>query len=92
MKTGRRKPNVYGLGLIGREDAEGNYVSYHSDIRSSTTLLTDENGRVTDWYAHRNHEPTVPVQWPGWGDDRPERLVFHAGPLLRSGIEAIPEP
>ncbi|WP_435924041.1 RHS repeat-associated core domain-containing protein [Paenibacillus sp. DYY-L-2] len=46
---------VYGLGLIGREDAEGNYVSYHSDVRGSTTLLTDENGRVTDRYTYGNY-------------------------------------
>ncbi|WP_245700238.1 pre-toxin TG domain-containing protein, partial [Paenibacillus glacialis] len=26
---------VYGLGLIGREDTQGNYQSYHSDIRGS---------------------------------------------------------
>ncbi|MDN4066256.1 RHS repeat-associated core domain-containing protein [Paenibacillus vini] len=43
---------VYGLGLIGREDANGNYVSYHSDIRGSTTLLTDEQGSVTDRYTY----------------------------------------
>ncbi|WP_083180282.1 RHS repeat domain-containing protein [Paenibacillus yonginensis] len=43
---------VYGLGLIGREDAEGSYVSYHSDIRGSTTLLTDEQGCVTDRYTY----------------------------------------
>ncbi|MDN4066262.1 RHS repeat-associated core domain-containing protein [Paenibacillus vini] len=43
---------VYGLGLIGREAANGNYVSYHSDIRGSTTLLTDEQGSVTDRYTY----------------------------------------
>ncbi|MEF2969293.1 RHS repeat-associated core domain-containing protein [Paenibacillus sp. M1] len=43
---------VYGLGLIGREDADGSYLSYHSDIRGSTTLLTDETGRVTDRYMY----------------------------------------
>ncbi|MEF2967374.1 RHS repeat-associated core domain-containing protein, partial [Paenibacillus sp. M1] len=43
---------VYGLGLIGREDADGSYLSYHSDIRGSTTLLTDETGRVTDRYTY----------------------------------------
>ncbi|MBQ4900401.1 ParB N-terminal domain-containing protein [Paenibacillus sp. Marseille-P2973] len=43
---------VYGLGLIGREDANGNYVCYHSDIRGSTTLLTDEQGSVTDRYTY----------------------------------------
>ncbi|WP_254612969.1 RHS repeat-associated core domain-containing protein [Brevibacillus sp. HB1.1] len=43
---------VYGLGLIGREDAQGDYLSYHADTRGSTTLLTDEHGRVTDRYTY----------------------------------------
>ncbi|AWX57714.1 wall-associated protein [Brevibacillus brevis] len=43
---------VYGLGLIGREDAQGDYLSYHADMRGSTTLLTDEHGRVTDRYTY----------------------------------------
>ena len=44
---------VYGLGLIGREDAAtGMYQSYHSDLRGSTTILTNEHGLVTDRYAY----------------------------------------
>nr|WP_258022988.1 RHS repeat-associated core domain-containing protein [Brevibacillus formosus] len=43
---------VYGMGLIGREDAQGDYLSYHADTRGSTTLLTDEHGRVTDRYTY----------------------------------------
>ncbi|MGG0824521.1 pre-toxin TG domain-containing protein [Paenibacillus turicensis] len=44
---------VYGLGLIGLEDARtGKYLSYHSDQRGSTTILTDEQGIVTDRYAY----------------------------------------
>ncbi|MGG4455517.1 RHS repeat-associated core domain-containing protein [Brevibacillus porteri] len=43
---------VYGLGLIGREDAQGDYLSYHVDTRGSTTLLTDEHGRVTDRFTY----------------------------------------
>ncbi|MBH0331110.1 hypothetical protein ABH14_15080 [Brevibacillus brevis] len=43
---------VYGLGLIGCEDAQGDYLSYHADTRGSTTLLTDEQGRVTDRYTY----------------------------------------
>ncbi|WP_110931549.1 RHS repeat-associated core domain-containing protein [Paenibacillus bouchesdurhonensis] len=43
---------VYGHGLIGREDEAGNYLSYHSDLRGSTTLLTDEHGRVRDRYTY----------------------------------------
>nr|WP_282446278.1 RHS repeat-associated core domain-containing protein [Paenibacillus silvae] len=43
---------VYGLGLIGREDADGTYLSYHYDLRGSTTLLTDEQNRVKDRYTY----------------------------------------
>ncbi|NMO94324.1 RHS repeat-associated core domain-containing protein [Paenibacillus lemnae] len=43
---------VYGLGLIGRESADGRYHSYHYDLRGSTTLLTDEEGSVTDRYTY----------------------------------------
>jgi RHS repeat-associated protein len=44
---------VYGLGLIGLEDGRtGKYLSYHSDQRGSTTILTDEQGIVTDRYAY----------------------------------------
>ncbi len=43
---------VYGHGLIGREDATGRYRAYHYDARGSTTLLTDEQGQVTDRYTY----------------------------------------
>ncbi|GAC44514.1 Rhs family protein, partial [Paenibacillus popilliae ATCC 14706] len=43
---------VYGLGLIGREDASGRYVHYHYDRRGSTVRLTDEAGNVTDRYRY----------------------------------------
>ncbi|MBE1556975.1 RHS repeat-associated core domain-containing protein [Sporosarcina limicola] len=43
---------VYGLGLIGREDASGTYQTYHYDRRGSTVALTDVNGQVTDTYAY----------------------------------------
>ncbi|MEW4372890.1 RHS repeat-associated core domain-containing protein, partial [Paenibacillus kandeliae] len=43
---------VYGLGLIGREDADGQYLSYHSDLRGSTTILTNEASQVTDRYTY----------------------------------------
>ncbi|NGZ77920.1 RHS repeat-associated core domain-containing protein [Saccharibacillus alkalitolerans] len=43
---------VYGLGLIGREDAAGQYQTYHYDLRGSTTALTDEQGQVTDTYSY----------------------------------------
>jgi len=38
---------VYGLGLIGQEDA-GVYHTYHHDRRGSTVALTDISGNVTD--------------------------------------------
>ena len=43
---------VYGMGLIGREDAAGNYQTYHYDLRGSTIALTDAQGRVTDTYTY----------------------------------------
>lgn len=43
---------VYGLGLIGREDANGQYHAYHMDMRGSTTVLSDWAGRVTDRYTY----------------------------------------
>lgn len=46
---------VYGLGLIGREDAAGNYQTYHYDRRGSTVALTDEAGQVTDLYTYGNY-------------------------------------
>lgn len=42
---------VYGLGLIGREDAAG-YRAYHYDRRGSTVALTDAAGAVTDTYRY----------------------------------------
>ncbi|WP_256872561.1 RHS repeat-associated core domain-containing protein [Paenibacillus sp. 79R4] len=64
---------IYGLGLIGREDAQGQYSSYHSDLRGSTTILTNEQGMVTDRYTYglygelEQHEGTTsqPFQYNG---------------------------
>ncbi|WP_186786051.1 polymorphic toxin-type HINT domain-containing protein [Paenibacillus agilis] len=43
---------VYGLGLIGREDASGAYATYHYDRRGSTKALTNPVGEVTDTYTY----------------------------------------
>ncbi len=47
---------VYGLGLLGQEeaDAQGNavYRQYHFDARGSTVLLTDGSGAVTDAFSY----------------------------------------
>ncbi|MEJ8307391.1 RHS repeat-associated core domain-containing protein [Saccharibacillus sacchari] len=64
---------VYGLGLIGREDAAGSYRTYHYDLRGSTVALTDEQGQVTDTYTYDtygerlSHEgaSTQPFQYNG---------------------------
>lgn len=42
---------VYGLGLIGQEDA-GGYRIYHFDDRDNTVALTDTNGNITDRYQY----------------------------------------
>ncbi|WP_233277825.1 RHS repeat-associated core domain-containing protein [Paenibacillus durus] len=64
---------VYGLGLIGREDASGDYQTYHYDRRGSTVALTDETGQTTDTYTYGNygerldHQGTIeqPFQYNG---------------------------
>lgn len=43
---------VYGLGLIGQEEANGTYKTYHFDRRGSTVAITDENGNVTDHFQY----------------------------------------
>ncbi len=42
---------VYGLGLIGQEQA-GSYLTYHFDFRGSTVALTDETGIVTEQFQY----------------------------------------
>ena len=43
---------VYGIGLIGHEEADGTYRTYHFDIRGSTTAITDATGAVTDRFYY----------------------------------------
>ena len=43
---------VYGMGLIGRQDAAGNYAVYHYDRRGSTVALTNAAGTVTDTFSY----------------------------------------
>ncbi len=43
---------VYGLGLIGQEEANGTYKTYHFDRRGSAIAITDENGNVTDCFQY----------------------------------------
>lgn len=42
---------VYGLNLIGQQNAKG-YYTYHSDIRGSTVALTDSDSNVVSRYAY----------------------------------------
>ncbi|RKZ81583.1 MAG: hypothetical protein DRR19_22005 [Candidatus Parabeggiatoa sp. nov. 1] len=42
---------VYGLGLIGQEQA-GSYLAYHFYFRGSTVALTDETGIVTERFQY----------------------------------------
>ncbi|WP_245703556.1 RHS repeat-associated core domain-containing protein [Paenibacillus nuruki] len=71
-----RKPTawyVYGNGLIGRQDTNGAYQSYHYDRRGSTLALTDAKGQLTDTYSYGTygeslgHEGTTeqPFQYNG---------------------------
>lgn len=43
---------VYGLGLLGQQDQNGNYFTYHYDRRGSTTVLTDSTGNCTDTFQY----------------------------------------
>lgn len=43
---------VYGVGLVARQDAAGNYSIYHYDRRGSTVALTNAAGTVTDTYSY----------------------------------------
>jgi RHS repeat-associated protein len=42
---------VSGLGLIGQEK-QGQYLSYHFDLRGSTVALTDETGQVVERFQY----------------------------------------
>jgi RHS repeat-associated protein len=43
---------VYGLGLIGQQEPDGTYKSYHYDYRGSTVAMTDANGGITDRFQY----------------------------------------
>ncbi|MEN6460939.1 MAG: X2-like carbohydrate binding domain-containing protein [Syntrophomonas sp.] len=43
---------VYGLGLLGIEDADGNYQAYHYDRRGSTVAITNMTGAITDTFSY----------------------------------------
>ncbi|MHB8157220.1 MAG: RHS repeat-associated core domain-containing protein, partial [Desulfocucumaceae bacterium] len=43
---------IYGLGLIGQQESDGTYKTYHYDYRGSTVALTDVNGSITDRFQY----------------------------------------
>ncbi|MHC1685189.1 MAG: PKD domain-containing protein [Clostridiaceae bacterium] len=45
---GKETYYIYGNGLIGQEDSDKTYKTYHFDLRGSTTAITDYSGKVTD--------------------------------------------
>jgi RHS repeat-associated protein len=49
---GNKTYYVYGIGLIGQEEANGTYKIYHFDSRGSTTAITDAQGSITDTFAY----------------------------------------
>ena len=49
--SGTQTYYVYGLGLIGQEQ-EGEYLSYHFDLRGSTVALSDETGQVLERFQY----------------------------------------
>lgn len=70
---GNKTYYVYGLGLIGQEDSNGNYLTYHFDRRGSTVALTDISGNVTDTFQYapygelvnRTSTTTIPFLYCG---------------------------
>jgi len=53
IKTGSNTSYcVYGLGLLGIEDADGNYQVYHYDRRGSTVAITNMTGAITDTFSY----------------------------------------
>ncbi|WP_078429744.1 choice-of-anchor L domain-containing protein [Alkalihalobacterium alkalinitrilicum] len=43
---------IYGIGLIGFEDEQFDYFTYHQDYRGSTTAITDEEATVVARYMY----------------------------------------
>jgi len=61
-ENGQKTFYVYGLGLIGQE-SNGEYLSYHFDLRGSTIALTDETGIVTERaHSHFSGQAGKPEQ------------------------------
>ncbi len=50
--TGKSTYYIYGAGLIGEQDPNGNYLIYHYDLRGSTTAITNMQNTVTDRYTY----------------------------------------
>jgi Tol biopolymer transport system component len=46
---------IYGIGLIGSETPDGDYHTYHFDLRGSTTHITDMAGEVTDTFTYSSY-------------------------------------
>ncbi|MGE5415470.1 MAG: RHS repeat-associated core domain-containing protein [Acidobacteriota bacterium] len=74
---GNKTYYVYGLGLLGQENPDGSYQTYHFDLRGSTVAITDQAGVVTDRY-----------QYAPFGE-----LVYHQGntatPFLFNGRDGV---
>jgi RHS repeat-associated protein len=43
---------VYGLGLIGQQEPDGTYRTFHFDLRGSTTAITGNDGNITDRFYY----------------------------------------
>ncbi|MTI96026.1 MAG: PKD domain-containing protein [Firmicutes bacterium] len=50
--SGNETYYVYGIGLIGHQEPNGAYRTYHFDIRGSTTAITNQDGVVTDRFQY----------------------------------------
>jgi hypothetical protein len=90
---------VYGHGLIGAQDASGNYSVYHYDYRGSTTAITAVNGNVTDRYTYGAYSDllthtgtnTTPFLYNGRDSVMTDSngLYYHESPILFAGTETL---
>ena len=86
---------IYGGGLLYEIDETATTTTtafYHFDCRGSTIALTDSNGNPTDLIEYkslrhndlspRNKLNAIPLQWPIWRPNRPQRPALHEGKIL----------
>ncbi len=75
--NGNRTFFTYGLGLIGQQESDGTYRTFHFDLRGSITAITDMDGNVTDRFHYAPYGELV------------ERTGTTNTPFLYSGMYGV---